>query len=192
MKKLFLIIILLYQFRLTSQTAYVLDNVLGLNLKFKISVDSVQNKYNIKCGMLLDSSTVNINGKTWNIDRFTDSHIGCHTNEKIFTFLYAKNFPDSLFTILDFYSGKLIQVVIYYKGDKRTEEIKELITRHFKLKEFTAKVSDKTTKVFWHNNHNKDGYNYLAISDKKAMDLMPSWCGNSSKRGSWAKLEKYL
>lgn len=155
-----------------------------------MSTDSIQNKYDIKCGILLDSSTVNINGKTWNIDLFADSYMGCRYKDKIYTFLHAKNFPDSLFTILDFYSGKLIQVTIYFKGDKLTKEIDNQFMRYFKQKELTAKTSDKTTKAFLR--HNEDGYGYLVISDKKAMDLMPSWCGNSPKKGSWTKLEKYL
>ena len=190
MKRLLFITILFCQFQLTSQTSYILDNIFGLNLKFKMSVDSVQNKYPIKLAILLDSSTVNINGKTLNIERFADPTLARRHHDEIFTYLYAKNFPDSLFTLLDFRSGKLIQATIFYKGDKRTEEIKKEIMSYFKLKEFNRKANNKITKTYL--GQNDTGYNYLTISDKKAMDLIPSWCGNDSKKGSWTKLDKYL
>ncbi len=191
MRLLILTIIFFSWFGSTSQNQYSLDNI--FESKFKIDLDSIDNIYIVKCSEnFFDSATVNLHGNIININKYFkwNSTLGCRHRSKLKTYLYNVKFTDSLAIFLNFYSNKLIEINVFYKGNDKNNFIKETITKHYKLREYNNKAEDKTSKTYLAIN--KDGYNLLTISDKTAINYIPSNCGNSRQRGSWTKLDKYL
>ena len=191
MRPLILTIIFFSWFGSTSQNQYSLDNI--FDTKFKTDLDSISNIYLVKCSEnFFDSTTVNLEGNIVNINKYFkwNSTLGCRHRSNVKTYLYNVNFSDSLAIFLNFYSNKLIDINVFYKGSEKIEYIKQQFIRHYKLKNYNWKIEDKYSKACLVINN--DGYNYLAFSDKTAINYIPSNCGNSRQCGSWTKLDKYL
>jgi hypothetical protein len=191
MRPLILTIIFFSWFGSTSQNQYSLDNI--FDTKFKTDLDSISNICLVKCSEdIFDSATVNLKGSIVNINKYFkwNSTLGCRHRSKVKTYLYNINFSDSLAIFLNFYSNKLIEINVFYKGTDKNNVIKETITKHYKLQKYNNKAEDKLTKTYLAINN--DGYNLLTISDKTAINYIPSNCGNSRQQRSWTKLDKYL
>jgi len=153
-------------------------------------VDSLKHVHAIHRQAKTDSCLVTIHNKIWAMDQFVNPHMKSFYKDKVHSYLYAKNFPDSLFAVLDVYAGKVIQATFYFSGNNTTEAMKARYMQSFKLKELTTKAQNKTTQAYL--NLAETGYSSLVLRDKRAFELMPSWCGNDTRKRSWEKLEKYL
>ena len=192
MRKNIFFILIFSQSILFSQNNYILNNIFSLNLSFKMNADSVKNINLITSNENSYDSLplVNINGTPTNINSFLNEYtpLGSRHRTKIKT--YSFDNKDSLIILLDFYSQKLIEVAIFLKDTVKIKQLKNILIDNFNLKKYTWKGENKTEKYFFIIK--KTGYSYLVFSDKKVIDNMPSWCGNSRKRGSWKKIDKYL
>lgn len=176
---------------LFSQHNRILDNIFELNISLKMDFDSLKNLHLVKCSEeYLDSTTVTINGVINNLDTFSKEYtpLGCWHKKKIKTYLLDNKIGFIIF--LNFYNNKLIEVAIFLNDSAKIVSLKHKLKSHFELKEYVYKGENKIEK--FHFATYKDRYSYLVFSDKKASNLVPSWCGNDRKRGSWEKLDKYL
>jgi hypothetical protein len=194
LKKLTIILIYLFSLKVVGQNAYILDNIFNLNLKFKIQQDSLIDLVPIKCPAdMLDSTFVQLKDRNINIKKMNIYILKCqYRNHDLETFLYSKYSSDSFLVFLNFYSKHLISYSIYFKSDSLSKNINYLLVNHFGSQ--VRKLSDNQTNVYF--DKHKDPLYSIVVSDTQAMKLMPSWCGNTTRRErrtkSWKKLEKYV
>ena len=81
---------------------------------------------------------------------------------------------------------------MYFRSDSLSNDVNRRLVKHFGKQ--GRNLSDKQTSVYF--SKRKDPLYQIVVSDTKAMDLMPSWCGNTTRRErrtkSWSKLDKYV
>ncbi len=165
-----------------------------MNLKFKVHQDSLTDLLPIRCPTnIFDTASVTLKDRTLNLAKMNIYVLQCqYWQQDVQTFLYSKYSSDSFSVFLNFYSKRLISFSVYFNSDSLSNAVDQCLVKYFGR--CGRKLSDKQTNVYFHKN--KDPLFPVIVSDAQAMKLMPSWCGNTTRRErrtkSWKKLGKYL
>jgi hypothetical protein len=186
-----LVVILSVAISAFAQNDYVLHNMFDLNLKFKMSPDTDFALYEIDCDDRLDTLTVSLNGRKKKLRSFVPLPYirEClYPGGQIQSFLSARNLSDSFYVFLDFYSNRLISFDVYLKSAPKKSYVDSLLIKEFGY--FGKRYANKDIDI--RMSRTEGDFYSISISDRRASKFVPPWCGNSKKRGSWAKLEKYL
>ncbi len=156
--------------------------------------DSLTDLVQIKCPKkIFDSASVTTKGHTIDLEKMNIDILQCqYWQQDVQIFLYSKYSSDSFLVFLNFYSKRLISFSVYFCSDSLSNDVEHLLGKHFG--KYERKLSDKHTTVYFHKH--KDPLYPIIVSDTQAMNLMSSWCGNTTRRErrtkSWKKLEKYV
>ncbi len=152
--------------------------------------DSVNKIYEVNCDDKADTLTVTIDGHTKKVKKmFEKVNIReCSHPLQIQTYLFSKQLSDSFYVFLDFYANRLISYSIYFKSAQKKHYVDSILNNKFG--QSRGNLSNKKIKVSVLTYEQE--LSEIHIYDRRASELVPPWCGNSRRKGSWTKLEKYV
>lgn len=216
LKIIFFVLFKTYSIIALGQADWITRNLTGQELTFLTHKDSISNLYKINNGIvIIGNDTINLINSVTLYFEFSEFY-----QDKIKTYLLynENNYKKGLYTTLDFYKDRLIEINMFTTNPYYLSNFKIEINRHFKKNQnrYGTLTNDSIVRYenmivtygqkysdlnYYGTNKNLEfeyyedlikGNGHFFLADKKVSKLIPMWCATCNQRKTWEKLNKYI